>query len=207
MRRIEGRKLPVMWEGPVDNLFLHPMPHVADFLHSSLPFLTPNIITAVSTFFGILALCYWFFSMSFYWRILGAFFYGLYYFGDCLDGFYARRFDQVTVLGDFFDHGRDVVINFPCVLRNFCVLETHVSLLYSIVLLLMLVHVSIQEALYVHVLYQRPDESPSLSVFRVCFLRFFPEKCDADPEKWVPWTRFFSPGTFVVLTCFLVTCF
>ena len=103
----EGRKINEECESLVDDALIRTCKPVADALYTmSNGTVTPNMITTVGLFVGILGIvaltrgayitsfillwvCYWF---------------------DCLDGYYARKFKMETQFGDYYDHVRDVVI-------------------------------------------------------------------------------------------------
>jgi phosphatidylglycerophosphate synthase len=65
--------------------------------------MTPNIITTIGLLFGVIGLLMLYknkkiYSIVFLW---------LYYFSDCLDGLYARKYRMETEFGDYYDHFRD----------------------------------------------------------------------------------------------------
>ena len=66
---------------------------------------TPNMITGLSLLLGISS------GVSMYYDKykLAALLNFLAYFFDCVDGHLARKFDMVTVFGDYFDHYSDLV--------------------------------------------------------------------------------------------------
>jgi phosphatidylglycerophosphate synthase len=97
-----GRKIPSMYENPIDNILLYPCEKWFGPLAYNAG-LTPNMVTAISCPF--LALSAQFVIEGFYAR--AALYFLIYYWMDCLDGNMARRYDMVTVFGDYFDHLRD----------------------------------------------------------------------------------------------------
>ena len=67
--------------------------------------LTPNHITTISVFFGII-------SLYNLWKgnaILAIIFSYISYYYDCMDGLYARKYDMVTQFGDYYDHITDAL--------------------------------------------------------------------------------------------------
>uniref|UniRef100_A0A6C0AYS3 CDP-alcohol phosphatidyltransferase n=1 Tax=viral metagenome TaxID=1070528 RepID=A0A6C0AYS3_9ZZZZ len=100
------RKLPRSFENPIDNVLL-------DIVEIANPYFynwgfTPNMITSVSAFYGILAsMCilynfYFLASMNYY---IG-------YFFDCMDGNFARRYRLTSKFGDIYDHVKDIVVSY-----------------------------------------------------------------------------------------------
>lgn len=67
---------------------------------------TPNMITATRLLFVFSAAIYFFPNR--YYRTTSILFF-LAYFGDCLDGHMARKYDMDTEFGDYFDHLADAV--------------------------------------------------------------------------------------------------
>jgi phosphatidylglycerophosphate synthase len=63
--------------------------------------------------------------------------YALYFYLDCLDGFYARKYDMCTQFGDWYDHGTDIIfgITLLYVLHNKC--NNGIKLIGSILIILL----------------------------------------------------------------------
>lgn len=98
------RKIPREYENPIDNALL-------DAAERALPLcralrLTPNQVTAGSILFK--ALSVWALAVRAHPAAFLAS-YGVAVWLDYLDGHYARADDMVTRLGDFMDHGSDVL--------------------------------------------------------------------------------------------------
>lgn len=99
------RKVPPEFENALENLFLRG----ADFLCPPLKATghTPNMITTYSAASAALSLA----ALHHGRRGTFLLFWELAYFFDCVDGHFARRYNQVTTLGDLYDHGTDVAAN------------------------------------------------------------------------------------------------
>jgi phosphatidylglycerophosphate synthase len=100
-----GRKLPENLECPVDNFYLK---YIVDPLN---PFfksigMTPNGLTTISGIFGFLSVYYVYKSKY----KLAALFFLISYIFDVFDGNFARKYNMVTVFGDWFDHVKDVSV-------------------------------------------------------------------------------------------------
>jgi len=100
---IEGmHKLPTDKEGPIDILFLTLTEWITPFLHATGH--TPNIITTYSLITGLA-------SGYYLWKgYLGSFIalFLVSYLLDCVDGYMARRYNQITTFGDYYDHVSDI---------------------------------------------------------------------------------------------------
>lgn len=98
------RKLFSYQENPLDNLFIKISEYISPILFKSGH--TPNIITTYSFLLGLLSLKFLYEQK----RIHFAYLFLLSYFFDCLDGYFARRYNMVTEFGDFYDHLTDISI-------------------------------------------------------------------------------------------------
>lgn len=96
-------KVPRSMESPLDHYLYELADPVIDKAHFSIPNLTPNMITTVGLILGICSLISYVKGKT----VLSIIFLWLYYFSDCMDGHYARKYDKVTKFGDYYDHFRD----------------------------------------------------------------------------------------------------
>jgi len=97
------RKIPKDIENPIDNIILNICEEVSPYFKKNN--YTPNMITTlsiISTIIVVLLLL----NANYIWA---AIFFLIAYFFDCLDGHYARKYNMVTVLGDYYDHISDVL--------------------------------------------------------------------------------------------------
>ena len=97
------RKLPENLENPIDNIIIN-YGKILYPLYKNLHF-TPNTLTTISLLLSLLS------SYCFYKRnyILSSILYFLSYTYDVFDGNYARKYNLVTELGDYYDHIKDLV--------------------------------------------------------------------------------------------------
>ena len=177
-------KLPVELECPGDILFnkivyiISPVFHLAGF--------TPNGITTISLICGIFA-AYMVYNKNF---IGGAVAYVMAYFFDCLDGYYARTYNQVTKFGDYYDHYGDL-FKFALMIYAMYSVDSTI-LLYSAPFLLiggllMSAFMGCQE-----VYYNKKDESAFLGG-----LIFSSQMTEADSMRYLKWLRYFGPGNYI----------
>jgi phosphatidylglycerophosphate synthase len=94
-------KLSKDQEGPVDIVFLTIAEWITPFFHATGH--TPNIITTYSLISALVA-CYYLWKGHLMTFIV---LYLLAYLFDCVDGYMARRYNQITVFGDYYDHVSD----------------------------------------------------------------------------------------------------
>ncbi len=97
-------KLPANLENPIDLVLINSCDKIAPYFHKTGH--TPNIITTYSLIFGLLAInAIYAGSPNTYviYMIIS-------YFFDCLDGHMARKYNQVSRLGDLYDHVKDNIL-------------------------------------------------------------------------------------------------
>ena len=185
------RKIPKCYENPLDNILI-------DLADTSCPVFhklgfTPNGITTLSLIFALLAS--WALWKGRVW--LFAIFYAISYFFDCLDGHYARKYNQVTKLGDLYDHVKDItaglLIMWVLYYRNKdrCDWGVWIPVIVVFVLFTSLgyAHLGCQEK--IHGL----NQSGTLNGGKML--------CPGNPYKNIRWTRFVGMGTWVVV---LIVC-
>jgi phosphatidylglycerophosphate synthase len=68
--------------------------------------MTPNMITSISLFFGLLA-CYFYYK-SYY--VLAGLSYIISYFFDTMDGYFARKYGMGSVFGSYYDSVSDGIV-------------------------------------------------------------------------------------------------
>lgn len=102
--RIPPRKLPDHLECPTD-IILYKVIEPLSLFFKNLNF-TPNMLTTISTLFGLLAFYYLYKRKEGYF--VGSLI--LYYLFDCLDGYYARKYGMCSKFGDYYDHIKDLIV-------------------------------------------------------------------------------------------------
>ena len=99
-----GRKIPAHHEAIIDDFLISLCEPVSTRLNA-LSF-TPNMITTIGLFFGILSIMCLLKKMY----LLSILFLWICYWFDCLDGYYARKYKMETQFGDYYDHFRDIFV-------------------------------------------------------------------------------------------------
>ena len=184
----EGRKIHEKYENPIDNILIDQCEKVSGYLYA-LKF-TPNMITSIGLVIGLLSV-YFMYKKNY---IVAGFLFVLCYFFDCLDGYYARKYNMVTRFGDYYDHLRDVLI-FSLVsffifhhLNNAFEKSTFVIVM-SIFLFLMSVHMGCQECKTTY-----GTHNECLSIYK----KLCPN------EQAVYYSRFFGAGTTIFVTTLFI---
>jgi len=151
------RKIPIEIENPFDNYIIElsdiTLPVVYDYGFQ------PNTITTLSNIVAIIVVILLFKSQYY----LAAFFVIVSYFFDCLDGHMARKYNMVTIFGDYYDHISDI-LKFLSILTAMYIINSKkfFEILPFIITLLVLslIHMGCQE------LYYNKDQSQTLDFFK-----------------------------------------
>ncbi len=170
--------------GPIDSFMYHLCEQVADPLHHLG--ITPNMITS----FALLLSINVYISLKNKQKALSIAIIIFRYFLDNLDGFMARKYKQFSVVGDFLDHIGDTIFNLTVVyqlykLNPWNVFKTKLIVLFCFVYI-MCTHLGCQEKL------SNNDSSLNCTKF-LCH-----------DVSWVKYTKYFDPGTFMIVLCLMV---
>ena len=151
----------------------------------------PNVITIFGAVIGLLSVYFLYKEMY----VLALSFFWFSYYLDCLDGYYARKYDMITKLGDYLDHVRDVLIGFAVLIIIYFKLPEKFKLSFVIVisvsLILFLSHMGCQE-----------KHSKIKDHHNDC-LAIFKHMCKH--ENWINTTKYFGNGTFIsIISMFII---
>jgi phosphatidylglycerophosphate synthase len=191
-----NNKVPDEYNNDIDTLLYKMSDNVSEHLRK-LDCITPNHITTVGLVFGLVSVVFftrgkWIESIFCLW---------IYYFTDCLDGLYARKYDMVTSAGDYYDHFRDWIVSglfFYMIYTNLRSQNQKIvfSILAVITVVTSMIYVGCQERLgeiFSEYRKVQPEESsPTLQIFK-CYLS--PE----NPCEIMPFIKHFGPSSVVVL--------
>lgn len=183
-----GRKIQREEENPIDNLLYDISEYISPTFYK-LNF-TPNLITLLSFLNTLVSL--FFFNKD--KPIYGSIFLIISYFFDCLDGYFARKYNMISKIGDYLDHGTDLflIIGLFYLLYNkndYTIFKIKFVILLFLGLLSML-HLGCQERIH------DQKHSPSLSFTKLV------APCDKTTCKnLIKHTRYFGMGTIVLITC------
>ena len=177
------RKLPDHMECPLDNIVYKAIDKLSEL--SYYLNMTPNIITTISFMFGLLSIYYLHknnfksYSVCFF----------IYYVLDLLDGYHARKYNQCTKFGDYYDHARDFIIFLSIIvliyIRSFSNKKWIIAVLF-IFLYLFFLHMSCQE------LHTKDNTDTS----HECHSHSLSSLSSCKSKNWIVFTRHFGMGTF-----------
>lgn len=190
-----NNKVPEEYNNDIDTLLYSLSDDVSEHLRK-LDCVTPNHITTVGLIFGLLSVVFftrgkWAESIICLW---------IYYFTDCLDGLYARKYDMVTSIGDYYDHIRDWTVSglfFFMIYKNLQSQNQKIIFvgMATITVLTSMIYVGCQERLGEIFLEYRKispeDSSPTLQFFK----KLSPE----NPCEIMPYVKQFGPSSIVIL--------
>jgi phosphatidylglycerophosphate synthase len=182
-------KLPQDIDSPLD-LQLYNQIDTTLHVYNKINF-SPNTLTTISLLFGLSSV---YAVYNDYFMIGGILFFIAYYF-DCVDGKYARKYNQVTKFGDAYDHVADFtkfglmfyVLYLKIKSKSF---KTKTILISILVILLIsaILQFGCQEYLY------GGSESPTLA-----WTKNFVQESNC--TKQVAYTKYFSITTFAIYIC------
>lgn len=185
----EGRKVSSDIENPIDNILIE----ISDMLSPTFKSLgfTPNGLTTISLIFGAASLYHLYNHELTEFTVYAA----LAYLFDVMDGFYARKYNMVTVQGDKYDHYKDVImvlIGILIVFKQYDVTNYPVLIVIAIVLLILgLINTGCQEKIKSDSSIQEQEE-----VLRIL------DPIVPDEENcsyYMKYLRYFGTGTLVFL--------
>lgn len=149
------RKISTEYENPFDN-------YLIELSNIFVPFAyeygaNPNIITTLSNVACVITILL-LLNSHYYWAAL---FLLISYFFDCADGHMARKYNMVSVFGDYYDHISDLIKFIAIMVTLYYINSDKFFKIVPIIILLfimMTVHVGCQELLY------KKNESDSLEL-------------------------------------------
>lgn len=197
----DGRKIHPAFENPIDNVIIDIGTAV------NIPLrkigITPNMLTTVSLVLGLLG-AWTVYKQSFY---LGALLVFMAYFFDCMDGNMARKYDMVTVFGDYYDHIADLVkIAFLLIA---VLISPSLPLTFKIgfVIVNMIfagassVHLGCQERVYRKRVYHATRTRSRERILENGTLTPMEALCPGNPDDSIRISRYFGTGTFFTILC------
>jgi phosphatidylglycerophosphate synthase len=182
------RKLAREFENPFDNI-LYDLSEVFSEQFHKWGF-TPNVLTTLSNIFFIFSVIYIYKQQY----VIATILYIVAYFFDNFDGYFARKYDMVTVFGDYYDHTSDILKGIIIIIILFKLLPSDrfkkFIVIFLILFFIFLVQFGCQEKYY------NTNQSPSLAVWK--------KLCIYNPEKTMRITRYFGSGTLYLLIAYFI---
>jgi phosphatidylglycerophosphate synthase len=178
------RKIEKHMENPIDNYLIDFADYLSPYFYK-LNF-TPNGITTLSLITGLLSV----FLIHIDYYILAGIMFFVSYFFDCMDGFYARKYQMVTKFGDLYDHIKDAIVFSLTAL--FIYIKTYHKLPLTIIIgiftLLAMIHLGCQE-----IVYQKQESDTLVFTKNLC-----------PYESSIYLTRYFGCGTLFVVVSLII---
>lgn len=182
------RKIEYYHENPIDNILYIFVEQLSPLL-KKLNF-TPNIITLLSFITALVSLRYFNYQQN----VVGSIWFVISYFLDCVDGYYARRYNMVTEFGDYFDHFTDAILSIGLMYQLYkqnskkaWVGKMTICLAFYA---MMMVHFGCQEQIY-----QGDDNTSSPT------LAFTKKLCAC--KSWINYSRYVGSGTMALVVILL----
>lgn len=192
---MDGRKLPVQLENPIDNVCLDIIFHIHPLFHT-LGF-TANGITILSALIQLIGV-YCVYKSLF---ILGGVLYFIGYFFDVMDGWYARYYKMTSPYGDKLDHYSDILV--AILLVGVIVLHPNISLLWKCLFIAISIALQITMTMYLGCQEQYFNKATRSNQF----LAHLKPLCSQDTEKRLQSLRWFGTGTANLVTTVLIMLF
>ena len=185
---MEGTKIELCMDHPIETEMLKLSEQMSSFLHNAN--VTPNMITTMGLLFGLMA-------VYFIWKgnkMLAFVFFWVGFFCDCLDGYYARKYDMMSTFGAYYDITRDWIVTSLLIIIIFIKIKNPELRVFYVVSTLVLfflmgVHVGCQEK---NTVPQKQSETLKLTK-NLC-----PDK------RYIYITRFFGCATFIFFQSLLI---
>ena len=191
------RKIPSEIENPFDDLLINISEYLAPY-YKQLNF-TANGITTLSLITGIYSI--FLYTNQYYY--LSALFFIISYYFDCQDGYFARRYNESSQFGDYYDHIKDIIINASIgilLFLQYFQIKSNIKYIILIIVILILatlqVHMGCQEIYF----NKNPESSQVLNPLK----KLCPAKNKNDIYNVMQYTKFFGSGTFILLIVVLI---
>jgi hypothetical protein len=205
-----GRKIPPEYENPLDDILL-------DLCDDSINFcidnkITPNAITLFRIVLGAFIIYHFNYSCDIYIPVVGTL---LFYWLDCLDGHLARATDQVTVIGDYLDHGADAFFFIGMIISILYKKYTYKTYIFIIIIifgLLLNLHIGLQQKHY-NALNQeiRQENNLTNSNNKKIIIDDIDNELLDNINRFhnfdktnIKWTKYFGSGTFVIILSIII---
>lgn len=179
------RKIPYLYDNPLDNFLINLSDQVSPYAYKIG--LNPNMVTTLSNLACIITIIL-LLQAKYY---MAAFFLLISYFFDCLDGHMARKYNMMSVFGDYYDHISDLIKTIAVLYTLYYINPEKFFKIIPIILLLgilMCIHMGCQESLY------DSDESESLKLTKQLCLVSDNKNKDMVKNTLLS-TRYFGCGT------------
>lgn len=175
------RKIPSNLENPIDDVAISLCEKSERFYRRHK--FTPNQLTFLSFFFGLVSAVFFYYD----YRVIAVLFFMLTYYFDCMDGFYARKYNMETKLGEILDHTSDFIRHALILYIIYLKKPKRFFKIIPIILIFnvfLMIHIGCQEQYF-----NSDVEQPFLDNFK----KMCPDKSN------IKYTRFLGCGTFQII--------
>lgn len=198
---MEGVKLPLHFENPIDWFIYQYISPFVDFLRSIG--VTPNDVSVLS-FISALFAIYSTYQRRWFPAIIA---WSLNYFFDCMDGMMARRYQMETKFGDILDHATDYISFIGLFIVFIIMWRKHPQDPMKHVLLAALVGwliITALSAYHINCQEKYVQENTNFETIETLLHIKLPT-CSCTSELTM--TRFFGTGTLLIYTLLLIILF
>ena len=160
------RKIPRELENPIDNILIDLCEPISELFNRIS--LTPNHITTISMIFGFLSVFFLYKRIV----IVAVILYFISYLFDCVDGYYARKYNMCSKFGDLYDHIKDCSVNFLFYFGVFYIYKDKLSVSQWIIIGFISLFIKFMESLYFGAqekYYDHLDDIPSFGFLSKMF--------------------------------------
>jgi phosphatidylglycerophosphate synthase len=170
---------------PIDNIFYDISDKISEPLNNFG--ITPNMVTILSMITNKIT----FNLLENKQNKLGCAMILFTYFLDNLDGFLARKYNKYSKIGDYMDHGSDIIFGLSMLYQlykqnTFDKFKIKLGI-YLFFAFMMTVHLGCQEKITDN------QNSPTLNYTKTL----------CKYNSWINYTRYFGPGTTIIVLCLL----
>jgi phosphatidylserine synthase len=161
---------------------------------------TPNIVTTTRLIMTLVGFVYFF--QNGYYRTASILFFAS-YFGDCLDGHMARKYNLETVFGDYYDHLADAL--FLILSVYFMAVNIHPEYDWLVIVLIILAILSFVqigcEERYLKLMGVGKDSDTLSGMPGLC-----PESviCDEDLDDLMEFSRLIGVGVYILIMAIII---
>lgn len=188
-------------EDPITHLFYHISDSISPFLYNLG--ITPNLITISRLIIGVTAFTYFFQNKMYEFASL---LYLLSYFGDCLDGHYARKYKMETLAGDYLDNLTDfiiIVVSLYYIVSNISHENDWVIYIIVFLFFLSLIQIGCQER-YIYIIKDHKNSSHSLHNLKIKSLCSKSFINDDELESTMEFLKLFGIGVYHLIVAIVI---
>lgn len=183
----EKKTKTFIYENPVDKLLYHSIEYISDTIYNFK--ITPNMITFLGLITGLLSAYYLYEKQI----IISLILWIVCYYLDLLDGYIARKYDQGSKFGGWFDHISDILKFIAIGIVLYKHKQYYVIIILTIVFIITLFNTSCKTK------YLNRDTNKTDSLYLL--------KNMCPDKNYVKFTHYFGEGTGALLYVILIIAF